>query len=80
MLSLAAFYNRALNENISITIHSSSVSFIKGPSGPVPAQLPAVPVPVWHGAAPSTGGTSSLAARAGLRQLLCNYLCHSLPP
>lgn len=42
VLSLGAFYNRALDENISITIYSSLVSFIKGLSGALQAQLPAV--------------------------------------
>lgn len=40
MLSLATFYNRAPDENISVVICSSLVSFSKGLPGAVPAQLP----------------------------------------
>ena len=64
MLSLAAFCNRTLDKNISITICCSLVPFIRGLSGALPAQLPAVPVPVRR-------GTISRAAGVGLGQLLC---------
>lgn len=40
MLSRAAFYNRALDENISITIYSSLASFITGLSGALRAEPP----------------------------------------
>lgn len=40
MLSLATFYNRAPDENISVAICSSLVSFSKGLPAAVPAQLP----------------------------------------
>lgn len=47
MLSLATFCNRAPDENISVAICSSLMSFSRALPGALPAQLPELSVPRW---------------------------------
>lgn len=80
MLSLAAFYNRALDENISIAIYSSLVAFIMGLSGTPQAQLLLPEDPFRRGAALRQEAPSARRRAGGLGDARSVTLCSRLPP
>lgn len=79
MLSLAAFYNSALDKNISVTIYSSLVAFIMGLSGTPRAQLLPPEDPFRRGAALRQEAPSAGWRAGGLGDACSITSCSRLP-